>query len=149
MPDKRAMSAEAHRDGKLPILVLVVDDEPLIRWSLTETLTACGCEVVEAGNAPSAIDRLTRGSRHIDVVLLDYHLPDSRDLALLTTIKRLSPATHVLMMTAFMTADVAARALELGACQVVNKPVELEAVAAWVVKTALTPDTAPPAIRGT
>jgi len=81
--------------------VLVVDDEPLIRWSLTETLKDAGHTVAEAGNAESTLLRLTDG--HFDVVLLDYRLPDSNDLNLLSAIRRLSPQSAVIMMTAHGT----------------------------------------------
>ena len=59
--------------------VLVVDDEPLIRWSLSETLEQSGHAVVEAGDAEGALRALSAG-RPFDVVLLDYRLPDSNDL---------------------------------------------------------------------
>jgi two-component system C4-dicarboxylate transport response regulator DctD len=62
--------------------VLIVDDEPLIRWSVSETLADHGCEVVETGDAHGA--RLAVGDdQPFDVVLLDYRLPDSDDLSLL------------------------------------------------------------------
>ena len=59
--------------------VLVVDDEPLIRWSLGETLEQSGHAVVEAGDAESAFRAVSAGGP-FDVVLLDYRLPDSNDL---------------------------------------------------------------------
>jgi DNA-binding NtrC family response regulator len=129
--------------GNAPILVLIVDDEPLIRWALAETLIAHGCRIVEACDAQSAIDVLTDGSRRFDVVLLDYRLPDAHDLTLLATTRRLSPESHVVVMTAFMTEDVAIRAMELGACHVLQKPVELGALAALVLKAARANSRAP------
>jgi DNA-binding NtrC family response regulator len=60
-----------------------------------------------------------------DVVLLDYRLPDSNDLALLATIRRLAPSSAVVMMTAHGTPDVTRRALELGAYDVVDKPFDM------------------------
>ena len=69
--------------NRSPLLrVLVVDDEPLIRWSLSETLSEGGHLVSEAGDGESALRTLTAGPLPFDVVLLDYHLPDSHDLAL-------------------------------------------------------------------
>src|SRR5207245_5488697 len=108
--------------------VLVVDDEPLIRWSLTETLEQSGHAVVEAGDAASAIRSVSSGAS-FDVVLLDYRLPDSNDLKLLATIKRLAPASAVIMMTAFGTPEVMTGALKLGVYQVIPKPFEVHEVA--------------------
>ena len=57
--------------------MLIVDDEPLIRWSLAETLTDSGHSVIEAGDGEAAVRMLTDADRPFDVVLLDYRLPDS------------------------------------------------------------------------
>jgi DNA-binding NtrC family response regulator len=105
--------------------VLVVEDEPLIRWSIVETLARMGHTVVEADDAESAILTLINMPEPPDVVLLDYRLPDSNDLELLATIRRLAPHSAVLMMTAYGTPDVTDGALELGAYGVVDKPFDM------------------------
>jgi DNA-binding NtrC family response regulator len=114
--------------------VLVVDDEPLIRWSLTETLAAAGHAVTEAGDAQTAVQALTDGFDRPDVVLLDYRLPDSNDLGLLATIRRLSPHSQIILMTAYGTPEMAKGALELGAYRIVNKPFEVRDIAALVLE---------------
>jgi DNA-binding NtrC family response regulator len=101
--------------------VLVVDDEPLIRWSIAETLGAAGHQVSEAQDAASAMQAMTAGPKP-DLVLLDFRLPDSNDLGLLAKIRQMAPETTVIMMTAFGTPDVTAAALQLGAAKVLNKP---------------------------
>ena len=101
--------------------VLVVDDEFLIRWSIAETLGAAGHEVKEAPDAASALAALEE-TPDPDVVLLDLRLPDSNDLGVLAKIRRLAPATAVVMMTAVGTPEVTAGALQLGACKVLSKP---------------------------
>ena len=113
--------------------VLVVDDEPLIRWCLVETLGSAGHVVVEAGDAETAVRALT-GPEPVDVVLLDYHLPDSSSLTLLATIRRLAPRTQVILMTAYGSPEVTKGALELGAYRVVNKPFEMREATALVVQ---------------
>ena len=104
--------------------VLVVDDEPLIRWSVAETLGDAGHEVTEAPDAASTLRSLATAPAP-DVVLLDYRLPDSRDLTLLAGVRRLAPSAAVVMMTAFGENDVADRAEALGACRVIDKPVDM------------------------
>ena len=104
--------------------VLVVDDEMLIRWSMAETLTHAGYEVTEAGNAKEALQRVSAAPAP-DVILLDYRLPDSNDLRLLETIRRVVPGSPVIMMTAYGTSEVVNGAAKLGAYRVVSKPVEL------------------------
>jgi DNA-binding NtrC family response regulator len=105
--------------------VLVIEDEPLIRWSIAETLAREGHTVLEAEDAESAIRILGEMPEPADVVLLDYRLPDSNDLTLLATVRRLAPHSAVVMMTAYGTPDVTSGALELGAYGVVNKPFDM------------------------
>ena len=63
--------------------VLVVDDEPLIRWSLAEALGERGYSVVEAGTGREAIDEVLASSEPFGVIVLDLRLPDSDNLSLL------------------------------------------------------------------
>lgn len=111
---------------KPPSRVLVVDDEPLIRWSVTETLARLGFAVEQASDARSALRELTAGGGDFDVVLLDLRLPDMNDLSLLATIRQLQPAAAVILMTAFGTDDVLEHAIALGATTVLDKPFELK-----------------------
>jgi DNA-binding NtrC family response regulator len=104
--------------------VLVVDDELLIRWSVAETLGAAGHSVVQASDGRSAMAAL--GSMgDVDVVLLDYRLPDSDDLTLLGKIRRAAPDAAVVMMTAYGTPDMVNGALALGAQRVMTKPFDM------------------------
>lgn len=105
--------------------VLVVDDELLIRWALREALEAKGYVVSEAGDAAAARSAIIRGGVAPDAIVLDYRLPDSNDLGLLTAIRHGAPATPVIMMTAHGTADMIRNALDLGAYRVVSKPFEV------------------------
>lgn len=112
--------------------VLVVDDEPLICWSLAETLGECGEVVTEARSGEAAIHALATAREHVDVVLLDYQLPDSHDLNLLSRIRRLAPHSEVILMSAYCTPEIAQQALALGAYRVVSKPIDMHDVPALV-----------------
>ena len=113
--------------------ILVVEDEALIRWSISETLGQEGHTVIEADNAASAIEAMDT-DEDIDVVLLDYRLPDSNDLNLLANVRRLQPRSAVVMMTAYGTPEVTAGALALGAYRVVGKPFDMRALESLVVE---------------
>jgi DNA-binding NtrC family response regulator len=104
--------------------ILVVDDEPLIRWCIAQTLGAAGHRVTEAQDAASALKALAIAPTP-DVILLDLRLPDSNDLELLTEIRRIAPSAAVVLMTAFGTPDVTAAALQFGARRVLNKPFDM------------------------
>ena len=105
--------------------VLIVEDELLIRWSIAETLAHAGHLVIEAEDGAAAVRALTDATEAFDAVVLDFRLPDSNDLRLLATIRRLSPASTVILMTAYGTEEVTKGALELGAYQVIHKPFEM------------------------
>jgi two-component system response regulator (stage 0 sporulation protein F) len=112
--------------------VLVVDDESLIRWSLAQMLIEHGYAVMEAGDGKQALAVLENPPERVEVVMLDYRLPDTNGLKLLAAIRGLSPDSRVVMMTAYGTAEVFAEAMRLGAVSVVNKPIEMQDVAGIV-----------------
>ena len=111
--------------------LLVVDDEALLRWSLKERLAQEGHTILEAGTAAEA---LAQAANVVDLVLLDFKLPDGDGLAVLRRIKEMSPDTLVILMTAYSTIESAVEAMKLGAYHYVNKPFHLDEVALLVEK---------------
>ena len=114
------------RAGKHALRVLVVDDEPLVRWAIAETLLAEGYEVDEAGDADTTIHTLCTAASLPDIVLLDLCLPDSSDLTLLETVCLIAPEATIILMTAYGTQAVRERARCLGAAAVLDKPFDVE-----------------------
>jgi len=111
--------------------LLIVDDEDLVRWSLRERFVRDGYTVLESGTAAGAIEKMTPA---VDLVLLDYRLPDGDGLSVLRQIKELSPDTLVILMTAFSTVENAVAAMKHGAYHYLNKPFNLDDVSAFVDK---------------
>jgi DNA-binding NtrC family response regulator len=108
-----------------PLTVLLVDDEPLIRWAVSQSLSEAGYEVAEAGDAAGALRAVTTAQLAFDVILLDFRLPDSDDFKLLTAIRTRAPQSAVVLMTASGTPEMVAEADRLGVFRVVNKPFDL------------------------
>ena len=111
--------------------ILVVDDEPLIRFALNERLTADGNRVIEADTAAAAIAKSDEG---VDLVLLDYKLPDGDGLAVLKHIKNHDPDTLVILLTAHTSVDIAVEAMKEGAYHYANKPFNLDEISILVEK---------------
>ena len=109
--------------------VLVVDDEELIRWSLRERLKEEGYDVLEAGTGKEALEQFRSG---VDLVLLDYRLPDIDGLAVLRELKALDPDVLVILLTSFVSVETAVEAMKLGAYHFANKPFNLDDVASTV-----------------
>src|SRR5690242_9889681 len=102
--------------------ILVVDDEQLIRWSLTERLQAEGYDVLEAATGREALDR----AQGVDLVLLDYKLPDFDGVTILKRLKEADPDLLVILLTAYANVDTAVAAMKLGAYHFANKPFNLD-----------------------
>ena len=128
-----------HVRKKSATRVLVVDDEPLVRWSIAETLRAHGCDIVEASDAHSAIVAVLDSATEPDAVMLDLKLPDSDDLSLLALVRRLLPRVPVILMTAFGTPEVLEEARGLGVFTVLDKPFELDELNVLIARALETP----------
>jgi DNA-binding NtrC family response regulator len=112
---------------------LVVDDEALIRWSVSETLAAMGMAVEQAGDGASALQAIANAAAPFDVVVLDLRLPDVDDLSLLGKVRQLLPSASVVLMTAFGTPEIVTGAQALGVRGILSKPFELDALTRMVL----------------
>jgi DNA-binding NtrC family response regulator len=111
--------------------ILVVDDEALTRWSLSERLKSEGYEVLEADTGRAALERVGDG---VDLVLLDYRLPDTDGVTVLRKIKEFDQDILVVLLTAYANVETAVEAMKLGAYHFANKPFNLDDVAATVAR---------------
>src|SRR4051812_8778375 len=111
--------------------ILVVDDEQLIRWSLAQRLKSDGYQVVEASTGGDALERVREG---VDLVLLDYKLPDIDGVSVLRAIKEHDADILVILLTAYATVETAVEAMKIGAYHFANKPFDLDDVSRLVEK---------------
>ncbi len=102
-------------------MALVVDDEEIIRYVLSEDLEEIGYECVQASSGQSALEQLA--SQRFQVVMLDIRMPGVNGLEVLKTIRASYPDTCVIMISALANPDVADRAVRsMGADAFVSKP---------------------------
>jgi DNA-binding NtrC family response regulator len=100
--------------------ILVVDDEKLKRVTLKTQLEDEGYDVEIGENAFVGLDRLQRNL--FDVVITDLRMPSMDGLTFLKEIKKLSPETEVIMMTAYGTIENAVEAMKEGTYDYITKP---------------------------
>jgi DNA-binding NtrC family response regulator len=106
--------------------ILIVDDEPGIRFGVRDFLESEGLEVEEAESVAAA-EKAVREA-HPDAVVLDHMLPDGTALDLLPRIREIDASVPVVVLTGHATIDLAVRAVKEGADQFLAKPVELPAL---------------------
>jgi DNA-binding NtrC family response regulator len=104
--------------------ILIVDDEKLVRWALTQKCTEYGYQSVEAETGEEALRNLQGES--VDAVLLDVHLPDMSGLEVLEKLKQAGETRSIIMMTADPQLDDVKAALRMGAYDFVGKPINFE-----------------------
>jgi DNA-binding NtrC family response regulator len=115
-----------------PALILVVDDEKLIRWSVSERLQRDGYQVLSADSGEQALEVIA--ATPPDVMLLDVKLPGIDGVQTLRQALGLHPELTVLMMSAHSTVDVAVEAMKHGAIDFLVKPFPLTALDAAVAR---------------
>jgi len=103
--------------------ILIVDDEPAVRFGIREFLELHGYQVAEADSCQDA--RQTFSAARPDIVIADYMLPDGTALDLLHQLKDIDSEIPVLVLTAHGSIDLAVKAIKEGAEQFLTKPIEL------------------------
>ncbi len=116
--------------------ILVVDDNRLTCWGLEKVISAQDLLVTTVTNGRDAISEI--GTTSYCSVFLDINLPDISGFEVLTEIKKVSPDTKVIMMTADNTDYNREKAMQLGAAHFIGKPFsipEIRQVLQDIVKT--------------
>ena len=110
--------------------ILMVEDEPMTRIALTDTLRKEGHEVLPCPDGNVASEALD--ADRYDLVITDLNLPGPDGLALLQLAKEQEPAPHVIIMTAYASAETAVEALRRGAYDYITKPFQTDEILARV-----------------
>jgi two-component system response regulator PilR (NtrC family) len=104
--------------------ILVVDDEASMRELMEILLGKQGHRVSTAGDLGSAVARVAEGG--VDLVITDLRLGADSGIEVLRRVKEHSPATEVIVVTAFATTENAVQAMKLGAYDYVLKPFKVD-----------------------
>src|SRR5215475_1570238 len=109
-----------------PIIVLVVDDDKVLRERLCRAFCNRGCEAHEAYTTAETIDMARNLSP--DLVLLDLKMPGLSGLDLIQDIKKLDSTIAVIILTGYGSIATAMEALKLGADHYLSKPADAEQI---------------------
>jgi DNA-binding NtrC family response regulator len=106
--------------------ILIIDDDPLIRKTLSAHLSRRGCETRAAEDGESGLEACAGGNP--DLVLLDVRLPDLDGLEVLGRIREKSPRAVVVVMTAYDDMKTTVEAVKGGAFEYLVKPLDFVAL---------------------
>ena len=104
--------------------ILVVDDEDIIRESLSFILRKEKYEVEEATNGKIAFEMLKESS--YDLVITDLEMPEMKGIELLDELRKMNLQTNTIVITAYGSMETAIAALRSGASDYILKPVEFD-----------------------
>ena len=114
--------------------ILVVDDDPSMVSTLRDILQATGHEVEVAYSGSEAIERV--GDLRPDCILMDVRMPGPNGVEAFRRIKRISPQSFVIFMTAYSDSSLVSEARAEGAVEVLSKPLDLERLLGLIQSTA-------------
>lgn len=104
--------------------ILIIDDEPLMRISMSDALEAEGYSIDSAESGGDGLEALK--SKAYDIVITDLKLPEVDGLQILKNCKNLLPRAKVLMITAYGSVETAVEAMKQGAYDYIKKPFSMD-----------------------
>src|ERR671939_157889 len=114
-------------------MILIVDDQEMMRDSLAATLAREGHEITAAGDGAVGLSKLN--ATRFDLMISDLKMPKMTGIELLAEAKKLRPDMPVVLMTAFATVQTAVEAMKLGAYDYIQKPFDGEEIKLLVERT--------------
>ena len=114
--------------------ILIADDEEPARFALRRALANSACEILEAGDGPTAYALLC--TEHPDVVFLDLQMPECGGLEILRKLGHVPIGCEIIVLTANDSVPAAVECIRLGASDFIAKPYEIEQIRAIVRRVA-------------
>ena len=131
----RGPAPRRRRSGmKAAPVLLVADDDPVVREFLAEVLRRDGYRVCAVSGGEECVQRAA--SESFDLALVDLRMPDLGGIEVLKRLATLQPAMPVLILTAFVTMETAIEAIQAGAWDYLSKPLRVEEIEVTVRRAA-------------
>jgi DNA-binding response OmpR family regulator len=112
--------------------ILIVDDEPVTRKSLTDILKLEGFMVASVPNGQAAVEHVR--THHIDLMVVDLRMPGMDGLEVVQVVNQIAPDTEIILLTAFASTETAIQALRLRIHDYLQKPAPPAQIVASVKK---------------
>jgi Response regulator containing CheY-like receiver, AAA-type ATPase, and DNA-binding domains len=110
--------------------IWIVDDDKSIRWVLEKALQSNDIDIQTFSQPDAVLKRIN--DEEPDVVITDIRMPGMDGISLLDRIKKQSPNTPVIIMTAYSDLDRAVSAFQSGAFEYLSKPFDVDEVISLV-----------------
>jgi len=123
---------EAEMDKK--VIVLMLDDEPIVGKRLKPAVERMGCEVEVFEDPREALQRIDE--KTFDIVVTDIRMDEIDGIEVLERVKKKSPRTKVIMITGYAMMALAREAMEKGAYDFIAKPFTPEELRKAIAKAA-------------
>jgi CheY-like chemotaxis protein len=111
-------------------VILVADDDQMVRDTLVRELQERGYSVLQASDGLSALESLDKGAG-VDLLITDYSMPGMNGLVLAEEVRRRQPRMPVLLLTGYADANVRndVEAMQDGSISLLRKPVPADELA--------------------
>lgn len=105
--------------------ILIVDDEERARENLKNYISPrYNCDISEANDGETAIEQVKETKP--DVILLDVRMPGMSGIDVIQEIKDMNPESRIIVISAWKSPDVANKAMEMGAFDYIDKPIDMK-----------------------
>ena len=120
----------------LPPAIVLADDQPTVLLILCRILAAVapGYELVAVGTGEDALTAVA--ARPVLLLSTDYNMPGMNGVELMRRVKAITPATTIVLLTAYVTVELEQRGKAAGADYFVPKPFSVDQLVA-IVRRAL------------
>ncbi len=112
--------------------ILIVDDEPVTRKSLTDIIRLEGHSVASVPNGQAAVEYVR--THHVDLMIVDLRMPGMDGLEVVQVVNQLAPDTEIILLTAYASTETAIQALRLRIHDYLQKPAPPAQIIASVKK---------------